>query len=123
MGSVVTLPSAAGARVRQPEYHRRWKLIREGSRAGNIFKLPCQHYQAPALRREAVEREEKAALYAEGGIARNAPTLLLGALLTALEPQEQQTVLDRLQLMSSAIQGPAPMAALTYAKSILKAQK
>lgn len=121
MGALVHLPTAAPSRVRQPEYHRRWRLIREGRQAGTVHRLPSAHYQSPEDRRAAAEAEERRELYAEGGIVRNAPTMLAAAVLLALDPQVQAAAIDRLDLLDRAIGGPSTRAALTYAKAMLEA--
>lgn len=118
--TVIALPTAAPAKVRQPEYHARWRARRHGARAGSVASFPGQ-YLSPETRRAVAEAQaktaERDAIYAAGNLYRNGPFLLLSALWAAAPDSQRQHALDLLTV-ANATADPHAVAALTYAKAL-----
>jgi predicted kinase len=115
--AVVPLPTAAPARVKQPSYTKRHRAFREGVDAGRVVTLDVA-FQYPWERRQDAQLAELHETYAAGSLYRNAPLLILGALLTALSPDQQEVALARLRLLHAGLNDPQSLAALTYAQSV-----
>lgn len=117
---VIALPTAAPAKVRQPEYHARYRARRQCFRDGSVAYFPGQ-YLSPETRRAVAEAQaetaELAAIYADGNLYRNGPLLLLSALWAAAPDSQRQHALDILTV-ANATADPHAVAALTYAKAL-----
>lgn len=123
---VVRLPTASSEPVRQPNSNARYVAIRRGVRAGNVHRLPWDHFKTPEARTTAADRAAKDAaqreLYESGGIVRSGPLWIAVAALCGLPHDRREIALAKLQLMASSLaHDPSTQAALVFAKEILSA--
>lgn len=117
---VIALPTAAPARVRQPEYQARYRALRKSRRAGSVAHFPGQ-YVSPESRRAMAEahaeKAERAAIYADGNLCRNGPLMLLSALWMAAPERQRKHALGFLRI-AGALADPSAKAALAYALAL-----
>jgi len=114
MGDVHTLPTAAPRRVKNPTkglLAARWVAVRDGK----LVRHPAD-YQPPWQREEEAQRARLAA----AGIVRNAPTLILAAVLLSISEDARKGALSKLKLLAERDDGPDAAAALEWMRSFAR---
>jgi hypothetical protein len=121
--SVVALPTAAPAKVRQPSRAIMRSAVAQAAASDALAMFPADRWRPPESRAGDDAKAAVTSVYEAGNLYASGPLVILSALLTLLSEAERERVLCYLAVAAQGPREAYALAALYYVDSVFSGMR